>query len=95
MSDKLLPCPFCGGDSLAFVTGSTFKWHKIECNTCGASCGEVRRDGDNTADLAEEWNTRPDSKPYRYADFNEYRDSNPEFEGSWARHAFVSARELK
>ncbi len=66
VKQELLPCPFCGSDSFAFVEGSTFKWHKIECNTCGASCGEVRRKGDDMVELTKEWNTRLDSKPLKF-----------------------------
>lgn len=70
MSDiktEILPCPFCGGDKgLSFSEGTTFRWGIAQCNTCGASTGEVRRtypdDGEWHKDAIEEWNTRVPSQ---------------------------------
>ena len=62
---QIKPCPFCGCETISVVEGSTFRWARGECCTCGASCGEVRVDTMNPRDEAkiredvvEEWNKR-------------------------------------
>ena len=61
-SDRLKPCPFCGGSASAgFIggDGDNAGGHYIECDKCGAStnlrfsCGEDARPL-----LIEQWNTR-------------------------------------
>jgi len=63
------PCPFCGDVGITFSEGSTFRWYLASCNSCGASCGEIRTQtmGDGTQarwkaqaelDATAEWNTR-------------------------------------
>lgn len=63
------PCPFCGKTGVAVRQGETFRWRYIECNNCGARCGDVRVQtmGDGTREsweaeayerAVEEWNTR-------------------------------------
>lgn len=42
LSDVSLPCPFCGGVPAFVKEGSTFRWRVMECQSCGARCGEVR-----------------------------------------------------
>ena len=66
---RVMPCPFCGSDSISFREGSTFRWMQMECDECGATCGEVRVQtlGPGTvtewnakaeADAMAAWNTR-------------------------------------
>lgn len=63
------PCPFCGGDKISVREGSTFRWWLAQCNECGATSGEVRRqtlgegtneewDAQAMADAFERWNER-------------------------------------
>lgn len=54
MSDKLLPCPFCGGEALLERRGSRRKSCLVACTNCGVrheSADEDERSG-------ESWNTR-------------------------------------
>ena len=51
----VMPCPFCGSDSVSFREGSTFRWMQVECNECGASCGEVSVQTRGAGTVAE-WN---------------------------------------
>lgn len=37
------PCPFCGGEKITLMDGSTFRWVHMECKECGARSGETRR----------------------------------------------------
>ena len=62
-----LPCPFCSGTSIEVSEGSTFRWVKAFCASCGAQAGEVRRDtlipSDKSwpqarEDAIKQWNTR-------------------------------------
>ena len=60
MSEDLLPCPFCGKD----CHKTTLCMHNetlVECNNpkC-ALFGRIMK--------TSTWNTRPDSKPYKWAD---------------------------
>ena len=64
-----LPCPFCGDTDIAVVEGSTFRWRQVECNNCGARCGETRVrtippiDADENERFAiEEWNKRANAE---------------------------------
>lgn len=66
-----LPCPFCGEKSITVNGGSTFRWVKIECLACGATCGEVRGNQNTTTpdwrdmasqDAISEWNKRHNDK---------------------------------
>ena len=57
------PCPFCGGTSIYMADGSTYRWKRMECADCGASCGEFRAptDPDESECLAygiRHWNHR-------------------------------------
>lgn len=56
--EKLKPCPFCGSNDISLIGGSTFRWEKLSCDQCDASCGEVRRMGENHTEIEKEWNTR-------------------------------------
>jgi Lar family restriction alleviation protein len=43
MSDKLLPCPFCGGEAREYTWTSDNRpyneWHEISCEVCsGSTC---------------------------------------------------------
>ena len=68
MSD-VKPCPFCGSTSVSTREGTTFRWWLAECNECGATAGEARRqtlgegtneewDNQARADALERWNRR-------------------------------------
>lgn len=63
------PCPFCGEKYIILSEGSTFRWRIALCDTCGASCGEVRiqtcgpgthkeREAHAIEDVLDEWNKR-------------------------------------
>jgi transcription elongation factor Elf1 len=63
----LLPCPFCGSENISMHEGETFRWRKMACNDCSASCGEFRyntltseqiADTQAKIDGANEWNSR-------------------------------------
>ena len=59
MSDRLKPCPFCGGEAHAITqfTGSfdeLVAHHSISCNGCGV----VAFFEDTEAEAVEAWNTR-------------------------------------
>lgn len=60
MSDKLLPCPFCGGDAEFHDTSSTW----VRCEDCGAEiqCQVEKKD----AALA--WNHRTPTPQTREAE---------------------------
>lgn len=51
------PCPFCGGEAIHVIEGSTFRWRLVECGNCGARSGEVRAQtlGEGTP---KEWETQ-------------------------------------
>lgn len=53
MENKLLPCPFCGGEAECRSGSSTTPY--IRCKKCGCRTGSSY----NREKLAEAWNTRP------------------------------------
>jgi len=53
MSEKLLPCPFCGGEAVLVRDEPTNGWCFIEC-TCCASHGSMT----DKKHAIEAWNTR-------------------------------------
>lgn len=61
MSDKLKPCPFCGGVPVIHFQETTFSQtgevYSVECN-----CGNSKAIGRTKNRLIERWNTRTDSK---------------------------------
>ena len=69
MRDEPLPCPFCDNLSVTCYEGSTFRWVFAECDVCGATSGEVRKDtlsedrdaaqAKAESDAITAWNTRP------------------------------------
>lgn len=63
------PCPFCGGNKITVREGSIFHWWLAQCNECGATGGEVRRqtlgkgtneewDHQAIIDAIQRWNER-------------------------------------
>lgn len=56
-NEKLLPCPFCGGEAGYYVPG--MKGH-VYCKGCGAMSdgSSTNRDPDWTQEEARLWNTR-------------------------------------
>ena len=52
MTDKLLPCPFCGGE--AIVRGSIVTYDHVACRKCNSAMI-----GDTKEEAIEKWNTRP------------------------------------
>ncbi len=62
-SDRLKPCPFCGGEAMFTVElregHPDFGGHAAMCGTCGAGVGYVFACGDDPQPLlAEQWNKR-------------------------------------
>ena len=62
-SDRLKPCPFCGGDAMFTVeqreNHPEFGGHSAMCGTCGAGIGYVFACGDDPQPLLmEKWNKR-------------------------------------
>lgn len=73
MSDELLPCPFCGGDDLVLRVFDKEGWWEpsITCGTCGIGMSYGIAGGGIPVENVEKkqiaaWNTRPDSKPYKW-----------------------------
>jgi Lar family restriction alleviation protein len=65
MSEKLLPCPFCGGIAHIYEQFSAIDDVEILCNSCGASGGsfnvddgEPRERSRNRKAAIEHWNKR-------------------------------------
>ena len=52
-SNKLLPCPFCGGEAYEYHTGLHFKFCEVICKECGCHTDRMTVDEAITA-----WNTR-------------------------------------
>jgi Lar family restriction alleviation protein len=56
---KLLPCPFCGGESYVNTwwpgSGGVREWSAVRCTKCGASAREWRTKSKAIA----AWNLRP------------------------------------
>jgi Lar family restriction alleviation protein len=72
---KPLPCPFCGGERVSIREGSTYRWAFAECDECGASAGDIRRqygqgvdDPEVVADATAEWNKRATPQPIKAGD---------------------------
>lgn len=54
MSEKLKPCPFCGGEKIVFRADEECSWCWYLCQDCRASSGKER----TLADAIEAWNRR-------------------------------------
>lgn len=75
MSDELLPCPFCG-ESNAIICETDYEGntelvpaYAVSCRTkrCAAGIWSLAMGHFDTKQKAiKAWNTRPDSKPYKY-----------------------------
>ena len=53
MSNKLLPCPFCGGEAYEYRSGLQFSLCEIVCKDCGCRTERMA-----VADAYTTWNTR-------------------------------------
>jgi Lar family restriction alleviation protein len=65
VSEKLKPCPFCGGEAKLVWSGG-FRY--AECTECGISGNDAGSFGLETGEqidkaAAEKWNTRADIPP--------------------------------
>lgn len=64
MTDKLLPCPFCGGEARIcaknFTNGEAYAW--VECGCCHAKS----RYSDSIEDLTFAWNARAERTCVRF-----------------------------
>jgi hypothetical protein len=61
---KLMPCPFCGGQFLSVIDGSTYRWWTVQCEECDATCGDCNRRGEEApAALIKAWNTQDGIEP--------------------------------
>ncbi len=58
MSDKLLPCPHCGGEATPYVNIEVTKWI-VACDECGASVPEESSE----EEAAAAWNRRTNPPP--------------------------------
>ena len=59
MTDKLLPCPFCGGEASPMDYGeSSFT---IQCIDCGSNAGDFQSGIEENLAI-EQWNTRFENK---------------------------------
>ena len=58
MADKLLPCPFCGGEvELVKQKSDEFEFVLVSCKNCDATIGIGG--SDNEQKVTEAWNNRP------------------------------------
>lgn len=88
MSDELLLCPCCSGRARRINENSA--WYAIKCFSCGLQTNwHPQPEG---ADKA--WNTRPDSKPYKFKTYWDFaRSFGNEFPGR--EGTFNAGREHK
>lgn len=98
MSEELLPCPgyYVGeAHNLAIYDYTSTGSADIGLAYVKCSCGWRGRDGDSVPNAIKAWNTRPESKPYKYATYmRAYEVDTSFFEGSFEA-GFNAARELK
>jgi len=88
MSDELLPnCPFCGSPAKK-AKGSYFDK--------GVYCQNIKgcRIGGIIFHSEEAWNTRPDSKPYKYENSEQVMQNVDSYSLGF-HHGFNAARERK
>lgn len=94
MSEELLPCPCCAGKGVLINENSV--WYSVRCAYCG-----MQTNSHPQPDWAiKTWNTRPNSKPYKYETCAELEESvPPEVYEHWDNdgrdHAFNAAREKR
>lgn len=67
-SDRLKPCPFCGGEATFDHDDNGWNW--IECTRCGASTNaRVSAMDDCKPLLLEQWNKRVPPTPQQVSDY--------------------------
>ena len=98
MSDELLPCPFCG-ESNAIICETDYEGnteivpaYAVSCRTkqCAAGIWSLAMGHFGTEQKAiKAWNTRADSKPYKYSDICEAWLGTPAFGKIGAYDAFA------
>ena len=53
MTDKLKPCPFCGGEAFEYYSGSQLEFCEVVCKECG--CRSKRK---TEEEAIASWNNR-------------------------------------
>lgn len=87
MSDQLLPCPFCGHNTY-YTTG-------VEENAIiYVACHNGKCPIYEKFMRENDWNTRPDSKQYKWEDYDEWW-SQPDSLDVSRKAVFIAAREIK
>lgn len=97
MSEELLPCPRCGTTNISFefyTPSDGFRDGSGRMTCINGHAWDEWEDNEDAAILA--WNTRPDSKPYKWDTYSQFRSArlHPEYFCP-QEEAFKAARERK